>query len=312
MLVLRGGIQQLAVHYLGIDFAKEQRELLAQTEVELIFIIDEGGKPTLSEVNGIADSAILDSLTQRTASLPYFNPKVRSSKPESSIYFLLLEYPSYERLSLETTMPMTFMWQELKLSDFESIEKTTSRMDIVIGALTNTFVGDIGEHVGFGGGMKIDMTYTDNSHRVYGLIMDIYGNRLKQPFDLTTDREQFGYPPTLVIGGTFGKWYNRYLIQAEVGYTIQNLTERRGSNDDDWVQLRGWSPGITIHRPLQLGSDRFGNYYGSPSVWNHNLSISAGLRYIDLNHPNANGLMVELGLSYRLAYFGVKSYTLKK
>jgi hypothetical protein len=50
-----GGISRLAVYYFKIDFSKEQRALLGQTELEFIYGVDEHGKPPLEKVNGIME-----------------------------------------------------------------------------------------------------------------------------------------------------------------------------------------------------------------------------------------------------------------
>lgn len=73
-----GGINELAIHYYGIEFNKEQRQLLKKLPLEFIFLINEKGDATLREVNGINNSAILDSLKTHSKHLPKFHPEFQN------------------------------------------------------------------------------------------------------------------------------------------------------------------------------------------------------------------------------------------
>jgi len=95
----KGGVNNLAVKYYGIDFTKEQRQLLKDKEVELIFQVDSEGKHKLSEVNGISDKEIIDSLKQKTKEVENFLPRIRNGIAEPSIYFIKFEFPTYNLIS---------------------------------------------------------------------------------------------------------------------------------------------------------------------------------------------------------------------
>ncbi|MBK9743701.1 MAG: hypothetical protein IPO94_12405 [Saprospiraceae bacterium] len=68
-------------------------------------------------------------------------------------------------------------------------------------------------------------------------------------------------------------------------------------NDLDWVQLKGWSPGLVVNYPVKLGKTNPMYYFG--------------LRYLKFSLKEATGLMVEFGVSYRMAIKGVNKYKLK-
>jgi len=68
------GLNALAVEFLGIEFSEEQRFTLRNVEVQLFFLVDENGKPVLSEINGINDISIRDSLYAKSEELEHFIP----------------------------------------------------------------------------------------------------------------------------------------------------------------------------------------------------------------------------------------------
>src|SRR5688500_5957918 len=67
------GIEELALVYYKIDFSRQQRALLEDLRLELIFVVDTTGAATLREVNGIQDAGIIDSLKSQHP-LPVFYP----------------------------------------------------------------------------------------------------------------------------------------------------------------------------------------------------------------------------------------------
>lgn len=306
-----GGVNTLAVRYYGIDFTKAQRLLLEDKEIEFIFQIDENGKPTLSEVNGINDAAIIDSLQQRTLTIAPFYPRIRNGIAEPSIYFMQLIFPTYKKAPGHFGLSNGIGYRRWKLDDFEYINTGRQRFDMNIGGMVNQFVGRPARHLGTGGGMKIDLIFTGKRDLLYGLNMSFYGNKLNMEYPLVTNREQFSAPPTLLVGAIFGKWFNKFNVQSEINLAIQNITERIGDIDPDWIQLRGWSPGVVVNYPIQLGKGKPVYYYGSPTLFTHNLNFHFGLRYLFLSIPEASGTMLELGVSYRMTLKNITAYELK-
>jgi len=306
-----GGINELAIKYYGIEFTKEQRKEIEGVEIEFIYSVDEYGEPTLSEVNGVSNPAIIDSLQNKTLEIGHFNPRIRNGVAVHSIYFLKLTYPTYQFNSRTHGYLQGAAYNEAKLEDFEYINESGQRFDMTIGGVANQFIGNPARHLAFGGGMKIDLGFAGKNNFIYGLNMSFYGNKLKHPFPNVSTREQNEAPPTLLIGLIFGKWFNHFNIQGELNIGVQNIMERLGDNDPDWTQFKGWSPGIVVNYPIKLGKSSTMYYYGAPTLIENNLNIHFGFRYIKLSIEEATGFMAELGLSYRLAVKGLNEYKLK-
>jgi len=305
------GIQQLALKYYGIDFSKEQRKEIENVEIEFIFLIDEYGNPTLSKINGVTNQVILDSLQNKSEEVEKFNPQIRNGIPEPSIYFMKLTFPTYEINQRTYGLLLAKAYSEAKLEDFEYINESGQRLDMTIGGVANQFIGKPSQYLGFGGGMKIDLSYAGKNNLIYGLNMSFYGNKLKEQYPLNSTREQLKAPPTLFFGLIFGKWFNKFNIQGEINLAVQNITDKIGENDPDWIQLNGWSPGIIINYPIKLGKIKPIYYYGAPSLFENNLNLHFGLRYVKFSLKEATGLMAELGVSYRMTIKGVNDYKLK-
>jgi hypothetical protein len=311
-----GGISRLAIYYFKINFSKEQRALLEQTELEFIYSVDERGKPTLEKVNGITDPAIIDSLIRQTLIIPYFNPKLIDGKAEASVYFMKLKFPHYgsqESIMLGNEF-LTF--RKLKLDDFESIEYR-GEMDILIGGMMNTFNGTAQEYLGTGGGMKIEMLFTGKKNWGGGLAMDFYGNKLKQPYPIASTREQAKAPPTLLIGGFLSKKFNQeqgdneIIFQLDANMALQNVVYREDNNDDGYVQFFGFSPALVVHYNIAVGRIRPSFYYFKPAMNRSFVNMNMALRPLFYDNKAANGVMLEFGLSWRLRTRFIESYQLK-
>ena len=305
------GVNQLAIKYFGIEFTKEQRKEIENVEIEFIFSIDEDGNPTLSEINGVKNQEIIDSLKRKTNEIERFNPQIRNGKPTPSIYFMKLTFPAYKFNDSTYGFLQGSAYNEAKLEDFEYLNESGQRFDMTIGGLANQFIGKPSEYLGFGGGMKIDLAYAGKNNLIYGLNMSFYGNKLKKDYPINSTRDQFKAPPTLLVGLIFGKWFDNFNIQGEINFGVQNLTEKFDKNDNDWVQLKGWSPGLTINYPIKLGKSNPLYYYGAPSLYDNMLNFHFGIRYLKFSLKEATGFMTELGVSYRLSIKGVKEYKLK-
>jgi len=305
-----GGINQLAIKYYGIDFSKEQRALLENVEVEFVYSVDERGSAILEEVNGISDAAIIDSLQRRTDDIENFNPRIVNGKAEPSIYFMKLSFPSYKLTQSTYGLLQGSAYNEAELEDFEYIKESGGRFDVVIGGMANQFIGSPATHLSLGGGMKSDINFTTKNRIIFGLTTSFAGNGLKMDFPISSTREQSS-PVTGFIGIAVGKWFDQFSITGDLSLAYLNLTEKLGDNDPDWVQLRGWSPGLTFNYPIRLGKENPMYYYGAPTLFSHNVNLSVGLRYLMFDLKEASGLMLELGLAYRMAVKGIKEYKLR-
>lgn len=308
----KGGVEALVLEYYRIDFTKAQRERLRNVQLEFIFQVDAQGTPSLAEVNGTNDRDILDSLRGRTPMLPEFNPRIVNGTPQPALYAVQLVFPAYRLTPGRLGQLQAHSYQRARLEDFEYIEKSAQRFDMLIGGVANQFVGNPARHLGLGGGMKVDVAYTADNRLLYGLNMSIYGNRLKQEYPLAINREQLPAPVTLLVGAVFGKWFHRFNAQLELSLAYQNVTENQGPGDTEWVQLNGWSPGLVVNYPLQLGRDRPHYAYGTATILAHHVNLHLGVRPVFLSLREATGGMVEVGLSYRMSYHMVDRYKLKE
>ncbi|WP_266205346.1 hypothetical protein [Pontibacter kalidii] len=312
------GIGKVALPFYKINFSKEQKELLQEKEIELIFLISADGTPVLEDVNGIDDAAILDSLRHAATQVSMFYPRTVDGVKESSLYFLQFQLPKYEtkEASMQRQGIFRTKYKEPVYEDFEYIHKSGQRLDVLMGATANAFLGKPGAYLHPGGGMKVDLMYTGKKGIGGGMVMSFYGNELKQDYPISSSREQNSAPPTLLLGLAANKAFaakerTEFMAQVELAYAVQNVTPKLEHGDEDWVQLEGFSPGIVLSYLVQLGKDKPGINYGTPSITNHYLNIHAAVRPVFFNLKEATGFMVEVGVSYRLSSHFVDEYRLK-
>ncbi|KAA5544229.1 hypothetical protein [Adhaeribacter rhizoryzae] len=311
----RDGLTQLALAYYKIKFTKEQRKQLVGVELEFIYSVTPDGTPTLEEVHGTNEPAIIDSLKRITSLLPKFQPKRENGINESDLLFMKLQFPRY-RVAAEPLHNYNFGYKAFTLNDLEYIHKSGSRIDGLIGVLGNGFAGNAGKHLGLGGGMKMDMLYTGKNGFGGGMTMSFYGNKLKEPYPLQVTRAQNNAPPTLFLGIIASKLLSQkeqsnFNLQLELNYAIQNVTPKESENDKDWVQLQGFSPGLVANYALKIGKDKLYYYYGSPMLYSNYFNLNGGIRPIFFNLKEASGLMLEFGISFRMGMHGVTEYKLK-
>jgi hypothetical protein len=307
----KGGVNALALEYFKINFTKEQRNRLKEKEIEFIYQIDPLGKPTLEAIKGITDRDILDSLEKRTSSLPQFQPQISAGVPQSALYFVKLTFPTYQPWRGNSPALLYQMYPRAQPEDFEYLHKSNKRIDVMLGGMSNQFWGSPADYLRTGGGMKVDLTYTAKNQIIYGMVMNIYGNKMKKPYPLPVLREQFPAPPTMLLGGIIGRWFGKVGLQAEIAMAVQNITERQSDKDPEWVQLTGWSPGLVMNIPVKLGKDHIAYYDISPSITNTYLNFHVGVRPLFLSLREASGIMTEVGVSFRLTSHLLRDYKLK-
>lgn len=304
-------ITDLALHFYTINFTEEQRSLLEEKPLELIFKVEKDGKPILQKINGIGDSEIIEIFERRSQELENFNPKTVNGNPESAIYFLNISFPKKEMVSEVTHVYFeSINFSKLKITDFSSITYDNTGSDILIGFVANQFIGKPSQFNGIGPGIKLDYSINDKKGFMYGINMSVYANKNKKDYNIQTNTSQQNSRSIATIGLTFGKWFNHFNIQADFNYAIQNITDKKQEKDPNWVQFKGFSPGIAANYPLLIGKEKPVLYYGSPAVIGHYINFHGGLRYVNLGHREANGIMFELGISYRLRLRNVQNYTL--
>lgn len=165
--------------------------------------------------------------------------------------------------------------------------------------------------------MKFDMVYGKENHYLWGFAMHIYGNTAKAYYPLPPDREHDKAPSTLLIGGIVGKEFKKQKhtkmsVQLELCYAVQNISSRTTNVDTDFIQWRGFTPGVVVNYQVFVGRDRMSHYYGAPIIFNNIMNLHAGIRPVFFNSQEASGLMMEIGLSYRMSFSNILSYELKQ
>jgi hypothetical protein len=309
-----GGINKLALQYLKIEFTPQQRAILDNVSLELIFSVDTAGYAILEDVNGINDKAIIDSLMNRTPYLPPFKPVRIEGHPADGVYTMMLQYPTYSRNVIRTQrVPQTY--KKLKREDFETFE-LGGRMDALVGGMVNGFTGTAHDFLGVGGGMKVDLSFSGKRGYGGGITIGFYGNNRKKDYPIDPLRKQDEAPLTLVIGPVINKTLFRkdrksVLVQFEPTYNIQSISSRENNQDKDFIQFKGFSPGVTLHNMVMLGKENFSDTY-SPALFGHFVNVHAGIRPLFYNSSAGKGIMFEIGLSYRMLYLFMESYILKE
>lgn len=296
-----GGITQLALRYFKIDFSKDQRRQLEDNELELIFMVDEVGNAMLEKVNGTADQAIIDSLYNKTLTAAKFIPQQVDGKDVPSVYFMILRFPKYRT----TASRNTFDWRfgKPRLDDLEYYI-LGGRWDMLIGGVMNQFTGRPSDFLKTGGGVKFDFIFAGAKNFGMGMIMSAYGNASKKDYPISTLRPQDYAPSTVIIGLAT---HHRLMemerrevnLQLELAYASQNIVSREDGSDY-WLQVRGFSPGVSLNYMIQLGKKSLSNYYYEPIILSHHLNVHMSMRYLSLDLREATGLMFEIGLAYRM------------
>ncbi|MCP9235257.1 hypothetical protein [Lewinella sp. JB7] len=303
---------RMAATYFGIEFSRGQRDSLAGRPIELIMTVDTSGRAHLQETYNVTNPAIIDSLRQRTLTLPRFDPAISAGRPRETLYILSLTYPTYSSVPLGSYQPMSASYYRPKREDFESLNRSVERFDMLVGGAVNQFIGKPSRYLAFGGGMRIDMAYVDQKARAYGLFMSVYGNKQRAPYPITTNRELNEAPPTLLVGLLYGRYLGDYLVQGEVGFAQQNLSPSLSDHDRDWLRNEGATLGLGVNRTFALGPGSFDYLYGSPTVSAGHINLHLSVHYQAYKLAEASGLMLELGVGYRWSMFGVESYVLKE
>jgi hypothetical protein len=306
-----GGIEELAIKFYQIEFSPEQRTSLKDIEVEFVFQVDALGNSRLAAINGVSDKAILDSLYAHGKENLLFNPRIEKGVAVSSLYFLMLTFPTYQRSQNTFGLLHNKVYRKIEIDDFEYVKMTNQRFDILYSGAANQFLGRPARYSKFGGGMKVELIYT-NKHAVScGIQMNAYGNRKRRDYPLNSDRVQNNAPVTTSIGVVVGKWIKEFNFQFEMNWAVKNITPRLNEFDNEWVQLRGWNPSVIVHYALNLGKPKPFVTFGEPEMVVHNLNLHAGLRYFRFDLKAATGLMAEIGVGYRFATLRIQEYRLK-
>jgi hypothetical protein len=303
----QGGIERLSLNFLKIDFTPAQREVLRNRPLEFIFFVDTTGFATLEDVNGVEDAAIMDSLMQKR-NLPMFTPHIVDGKKRDGLFFMELQFPSYE----STFYPTTSQHEHGNIDDLE-FELSGNSFHFLMGGVVNSFSGRPSQYLNTGGGFKLDVLWQTRRKFGYGLAMAAYGNKAAEYYPVTTDRKLDKVPTTFVIGVILSREFevtekNSFIAQFELAYAGQTISSRENANDEEYIQLDGFSPGIVVNYFVRLGKERFQQSNNYPVISSYHLNLHGAIRPLLLNLKAARGLMFEVGISYRLKASVLSSY----
>jgi len=203
------------------------------------------------------------------------------------------------------------VYKRLEMDDFESIKESGQRLDVLVGGLASGVLGNASQYLRLGGGMNVEIQYAGTNRILYGLNMSFTGNGLKAEYPISTTREMIS-PLSGFVGFSVGKWLNGFSIQGDIGFAVHNITEKIDANDDQWVQLKGWNGGLGINLPVSFGNATPSIYAGAPTLLDNSLNLHLGFRYVHYPLEEARGMMIELGVGYRMSLKGIEEYKLKE
>jgi len=232
------GQTALAVKILGIEFTQEQRDSLDGKSIELIYLVDIMGVGKLSEINGVSDKAIQDSIFKINAPFILFESAIDGGIPTETIYFLKIFFPKYYREANQTVMIDRFSFNMLRMEHFDSLTLSEHSSGGLFGGMMNQFIRATSDYLGFGGGMKINFFYK-TKNILAGFNMNVYGTKRKLFFPIITTLPQGKYPSMIIIGPTLGYHRSRWSIAMEVDYCRMNLVFNSDANTKDGYSTDG-------------------------------------------------------------------------
>lgn len=306
-----GGVHRLSLNFLSINFTDNQRELLTARNLEFVFSVRADGSASLYKVNGVEAPDILDSLYNKVLPNPAFHPRVVDGVAEGTMFFMHLTFPLY---GLRENY--AYHYKEPRLSDFEYIDTSGPRMDVLMAGMYHVLAGNMQHYLQSRGGGKFDMVFTNGMGNGGGLVMNFYGNGLNRPYPVITLRPQDKTQMIMMVGGAYiRRWREKsrreLSVQFEINYTIQNLVNISPPDDNYHVQVQGVSPGVVVNYSVPLGRDRLSNYYGRPALIRNKANFHTAIRPIFMDNREASGCLFEVGVGYRLQFIFVREFKLR-
>ena len=312
-----GGIEQLAKSFFSIDFPIEIREKLDNQLIELIFYIDELGVPELERIFGVDHPIIIDSFIQKTNEIPLFEAAKADGRFVESYYVLVLTYPSVEFMLQQIYLQRLREFCTSEYRNIQSIEYQYAGMDMVFGGLGTTAIGPLNEYAGVGGGFNWILTGNLGNNWTGGIELMASFKSTKKDFPISSSNPPKNYYGLVNTGIVGGKWLDlprkprSILVQMHVSLAVLQVIERQGRNDPEWEEVKGLGLGLSMHFPIFIGNPRPSCSNLFPSMNFHQLNFHSGLRYLIMDYKEANGLIFELGISYRFSRKRIKNWELK-
>ena len=308
-----GGLNRLALVYYDIEYTPEQRKLLENVEVELIFTVSDEGIATLETVNGITNTTLIDSLFAQTPNLPKFQPELRGGIPKQSLYWIRFQFPTYQTYYPEIQTPIGFYQQKINKNQFKVLEESGVAFDFVIqGVFVNHF-GNADKYLKPGGGVQMGFEFLTPSEMYYGLGLNMLGNKAALPMTVKDTMPYFKSPFTVTTGLYVGKRFEKFSVQLEIYYANITVTESDVEKDIDGTSYSGFGPGIFANYPVQLNKrkERVTMHSWSPFINRYALNIRGGIRGFFMENSQANAILLELGVGIRFGSYFIERYRMK-
>lgn len=312
-----GGIEELARAFFSIPFPEELRVELDRKRVELIFYIDELGVPELEAVIGIDHPRIIDSFIQKTAEIPLFEAAQINGNYLESYYVLILTYPSLDALRHNFYRQRLKEFCETNYQDFRNIEFHSFSSELVVGGFFSPLMGNINNYAKAGGGFFMTASYHLKNNWSAGFSLNLSFHKVKEPIPIQSPNPRLNSLQIGNLGLLAGKWFslaekpNAFKVQLDLSMVFINVTKRLSENDPNWEQIRGFSPALSFHYPILIGNPSKPLNCRLASLSYHQLNLHTTIRPLFTDNSHANGLMFEMGASYRLSSRRVKSWELK-
>ena len=308
-----GGINRLALVYYDIEFTKEQRKLLEDVTLEMVFAVSKEGIAQLERVNGIQNRSLIDSLYAQNPQLIGFKPAMQGGMPLESLYFMKFRYPDYKMNTQEIPIRSPFYQKKIDKSQFEELDETGRGLDFTFqGIFTNHF-GQADKYLKPGGGVQLGLEYVSAIGLYYGLGFDMYANRADQLIAVEDSLPYLHSPFSVATGVYVGKHFNQLYIQVELYYSSIAITKSYSESGTAGTYYEGFSPGLFANYvvPFHKNKERIIINSGQPYFNRTSLNFRGGFRGFIMDRPEVSGVMLELGVGVRFGSYFIKKYRLK-
>lgn len=309
-----GGLNRLALTYYDIEFTAEQRKLLENVDIELIFSVSADGVAQLQSVNGVSNHTLRDSLFAQDPDLPRFHPEIRNDVPVESLYFMRFQFPSYSRRNQKHPFVNPVFMMKVDKDQFSILEESGSGFDMTFqGIFTNHF-GKADPYLGPGGGVQLGFEYVIGKGIYVGMGFDMYGNRATDQMTVRDTLPYLDSPFSVAVGFYAGKRLDdRFSLQFEAYYATIGVTRGDPDEDPEGTDFQGFSPGLFLNYilPINKNHERVSFSISSPVINRFSINFRGGFRGFIMNNAQASGVMFEIGAGIRFGSYFIKRYRMK-
>ncbi|MCI4668925.1 MAG: hypothetical protein MRZ79_12385 [Bacteroidia bacterium] len=308
--------------FTSIAFTQEQRKLIEGRTFNFKFDTEKSGQAVLLEVVGLNDSALITLFKNKAKSLTPFDLAARNFIPVRSKFSIKVFFQRAGSSEGWFGLTPEYDFFENDVEDFKEIKKSGARADFLLSGVGIQPLGTPMEHLTFGGGFRGELSGTSRKGFTFGGQMVLAQNNIQRNYPEFSSNRSAAVANSFLGGIFLGKRYNNFNYQFDLSLAEQDLTQRRssvGRSDPSVERFVGWSIGASINLFQQLGKEvvplnhdpLVGEIPDYPQLAAHKFNVNLGIRYIHYPVPSARGITAEIGIGYRLTYYGVSAYKLK-